>query len=349
VIFHKRLLPTPGSTLAGLIEGQEGGFPEIARLLPFEGDFVSVVANMRYTPAFVAAVKVYVSAYIDSMIPLMQSADADPFTQQFAPMMRALEPLIDLWFECQRGDFAGSFALDAERGLRVVEILGAADPEACRSVLAQSAQLYADLEPGPDGQRLFSVTEKALVHAGVQADRYETRLDLALAASPTDDPEREEALQLLHSLFGSDALTTFSGLSGDLMLITGGAESEQAFKDLVDVSKKKKKKKLEGGLTPEAFAPLEPGPGLFVTMDLAALAGTVAASLAPLAGDENEELERLKQFPADAGNLVYGARLDGGSLTIELAMPLKLIRSIREMIPDDEAAEVEPETETTGA
>ena len=84
-------------------------------------------------------------------------------------------------------------------------------------------------------------------------------------------------------------------------------------------------------------------------MDLAALAGTVAASLAPLAGDENEELERLKEFPADAGKLVYGARLDGGSFTIELAMPLKLIRAIREMIPDDESAEVEPVAATTGA
>jgi hypothetical protein len=84
-------------------------------------------------------------------------------------------------------------------------------------------------------------------------------------------------------------------------------------------------------------------------MDFAALAGTLAESLAPIAGEGDEELKRLEEFPADAGALVYGARLDGGSLTMEFAMPLKLIHALREAFPEEEDVEPEVEAETTGA
>jgi hypothetical protein len=328
-ILHKRLLPNPGSTLAGLLEAQSGGLPDLARLIPAKGNVGSVVANVVPTPAFSDALKAYLGGYLDAMEGLLASAAAEPAAEQFSQALVLMRPLMDRWIECYRGDFAASFALAPETGMSVVEVLGAGDVDACQSVIQETAKLYRQLDVGTGDEPVFVLTENALSHGGVQALRYETRLDTMLAMS--GEPETEEATQMLHALFGGDSLVGYTGLAGDRMLVTAGVDAEQAFKDLVDRAARKKKK-LDGGLTEAHFAPLQSGAGFFAAIDIGPLIRWVAEEI----DEQDEELEKLAALPPEAGRIVYGGRLEKGFLTFEFALPLDMLRAIRELEEHDQ-------------
>jgi hypothetical protein len=245
--------------------------------------------------------------------------------------MRGLEPLIDGWLDCVRGDQAGVIRFDTESGMQGASVMGITDAELCDSMLDQTSALYAELPAGPDGEPFVTMTEDALSHAGVSAMLQETRLTF-----PTGDEEAERVQETVRALLGGESFPAYTGIAGDVMLSTMGDGAEQRFKDMVDLSKKsktkKKKKQPSVGLTPELFAPLQTGPGMFVSIDFAALLRTVAPHLPDEAADVGAKLEGL---PAGLGNLVYGFRLDAGGLTIELALPLAFLRAMSRLSADE--------------
>jgi hypothetical protein len=245
--------------------------------------------------------------------------------------MAAMEPTIENWMKCQRGDFAAAFSLESGAGMRITEILGAADKDACEATISQTVQLVNGLPAPSEGERWISMTEKALTHGGVEAVRQELRLSALPQAS---DEEDAEARQAMAAMFGGDVMEAYAGIQHDLILVAGGVDAEQRFKDLADRAKKTKKwMKSAGGLTAESFAPLEVGPGIFFAIDF----GEMFAAIAETMGDEgDEELAALTGLEGGAGRITYGARFVKESLTFEVALPFEMIRAFKSIAEDDD-------------
>ena len=321
-IIYNRLVPIPGSTLAGLIDAQSGGFPEIAKLVPDSGNLFGSVANIQLTPESTAAIKGYFHTYAAAVGQLLETVEEQPLTAQFGVIMTMMEPILDQWFECSRGDLAASFSFDAESGMNVTEIIGAANAETCEALMAEVVEIYDAVPANADGERWLTMTPGALTHAGVEAYRQETRF----GAMPDGGEMDDEAMKAVQKMMGGDAFETYAGIQRDLMLVTGGVDAEQRFKDLADLASKTKKwKKSEGTLTEESFAPLAPGAGMFAYIDLGSFLSNIATAM-----DEYEtDFAVLGSLPADQRRVTYGGRLADGSMTLELALPFELIRAMR--------------------
>jgi hypothetical protein len=329
-IFHKRLVPIAGSTLDGFVSAQDGGFPEIAKLIRSDGDMMGAVANLKQTPESTAALKGYFHTYVEAMGRLFEAiAEEQPASAQFGKMMAQVEPLLDPWFECQRGDLAMSFSLDPESGMEFTEIVGAANAEVCETVMAQSVELYKAIETAEGAEPWITMNPAALSHAGVEA--YMQKIDFgAIFAGAEAEADQMAAIQ---AMMGGDSMESFVGIRNDLMLVAGGAGAEERFKELVDLAGKTKKwKKGQGALTEASFAPLQVGPGFFAYVDL----GRMLANMAEMMDEYADEFGVLAALEPDQRRIVYGGRFANGSMTIEFALPFEMIRTLRAAVEEEE-------------
>lgn len=313
LLLHERLSPRAGSTLAGLVAAQSGGFPDLARLVDPEGAMMTMVGQVTRTPEFDAALAGYAGRYLDAVGGLMSGLGDQPFLEQYMGMMDSAPPLVEKWLACYRGDMAATFDIGLESGMRMTQVMGVRDAEACRTVMAQSSELMEAVPAGTDGEPFFDYAENVFSHAGVTANRTEMRFPLSVV----EDAEGEEAAELMRAMFGGDRLVTYQGLTGEHMVFTLGQEAEQAFKDVVD-------RVAAGGggkgLTEASFAPLVAGPGFLAVFDLGAFL-ELAAGFA----ENDEESEEIGLLAGTPGRVVYGARFSGTGLEIDLAFPLETL------------------------
>jgi hypothetical protein len=329
LLLHNWVSPRAGSTFAGIVAAQSGGLPDVARLVDPEGAMIIVAGQVKRTPELDAAAAGYAGRYLKAMGGLLSGLKGQPFVEQLTGMIDELEPLVQQSLDCYSGEMAATVRIGSESGMRMTQVMGIGDDEACRTVLGRSAELLDAIPAGPDGERFLSVTENALSHAGVTANRTEARLLLSLV----EDAEGEEAAELMRTMFGDDRLVSYVGLGDEHVICTLGSDAEQAFKDVVDHIGQGGS---ANGLSEAYFAPLRTGPGFFAAFELGAFFDLVADF-----AKVEEERQQMEMLGASPGRIVYGGRFSGTGLELGLAFPLETLASWGKAI----AAAAEQESE----
>jgi len=314
LVFHKRLLPKVGSTLAGLVDAQRGGLPELARHLDPADTFAVSAGQITFTPEFLFALQTYAQRYAEAMGELGAELQDEPGAQWLKLMTGPIVESANRWTECYRGDFAGTFEINAESGITTTQLAGAKNAELCSKLMLDTARMVAEAPGGPDGKPLATVKENALSHGGVNALR--TEVDMATAALAGD----EEAQKALKAWFGDAPMVSYFGMAGDLILTAGGSDAEERFKALVDRVGGKSK---GAGIGPATFAPLEIAAGFFTAVDPVRL----LSELPEVVGVTGESTAVLNELAEDARRIAFGARFGEGGLNIEFAVSMKLIET----------------------
>jgi hypothetical protein len=150
-----------------------------------------------------------------------------------------------------------------------------------------------------------------------------------------------EVQKMLSSMFGEGGIETYYGISGEYIIQSTGGAAEERFRAMVDrVTAKKRKRAKMTGLTPEMFAPMQTGPGFFVSMDFGRFL-TDIMDVIPVEGQEAKEVQEIRDFfaslPEGAGRVVAGARFEPDSVHAGGAVSLDLIKAIGELVAKAEA------------
>ncbi len=312
-VVHLRLVPIPGSTLDGLQRAQKGGLPDLARFIESGGDSMTMAGQITYTTEFLDAFKVYMQRYGEVMTEITSSYQDQVGVDGMGEWFSAAFASMDKWVDCYRGDFAGSYRFGGETGIEAVAVVGTDDPKACRDLISQMADIAVRVPTGPDASIQVEAEEDALTYRGVKAMKSVARIDLP-------EGERTPDQEMMESMFGS-GMVTYSGLSKKLLVTAFGGNAESNFKQMIDrVTKPRASKKM----SPEIFAPLTVGPGVFATLNFKSLFGWIEAM-----GTQPDApaLQRVRDLPDRAGRLVYGARFDGSGLNLEIGVPFGLLQA----------------------
>ena len=326
ILMHNRWLPRTGSTLEGLLQAQSGDLPDLARYIEPGAGFGSMAGQFTMTPAFQEAMSGYMEGYVEFITTLLPMLEEQTESESLAALMTGMVGMMEKWTDCYRGDFAGSFNLGGEDGFRAVQVSGVKDAGVCRTAMDEMSAILAQTGMSQDEEPFIIVDRAALKYKRVVANRQITRMPFPAGA-------------------GEDGIVTYYGIAGNHMLSVTGANAETDFKSLVNrVTAKTKKQARMTGLTAETFAPIETGPGFFITFDVPALFQGVLSALPE--GEENidEIRELLKQIPDGTGRIVEGIRLDPDAVHLSIAARLDLLKEIgrlADMEEEEEGAEAE--------
>jgi hypothetical protein len=331
VIAHKRMIPKAGSTLAELVDAQEGGIPELARLIDPESASAVYAGQLQMTPAFLAATRGYFQRYVEVMKTMTSAFSEEPEAAWIAQMMEPFlqESTIDQTFACYRGDFAGGYSF-GEGGIRTSQVVGMKDMEACNALMALWTGIAAKAAPG--GEPMFDVTENALTYKGIATTKMVFALPDTMFEG-MDEAQVEAARKAMAQWYGDGSIEAYMGFSGDKLLSATGGSVEEAYKALVDRAAKKKP---AGGIAPGLFAPLAEGPGMFGMFDLVKFMREMP--LDELGGDA-EALAFLDYVPAEATRITFAARFDPGAINLEMALPLGWLDAIGQALDKQDAEE----------
>jgi hypothetical protein len=341
VVFHKHVMPRTGSTLAGLIEAQQGGLPEVARYVEPGDEFAAAAAQVTFTPEFTAAMQHYMNGYFAALQNLPAAAADSAGTGEYqAAMMKLLAKSSEGWIDCYAGDFAMTFGFHDDGGADLRQIMGIKDAEKCRALMTELAGMADKMGETAEGEPMITITENALEHAGVQGWRQNTQYMLPAGS------ENEAASAFLAEWFGDDGMVSYYGLAGDYMVSASGTDAETQFKTLVDrVTAKKKQRSRMVGITAKTFAPVTTGPGIFIAADLGRILDVVLENLPP--EDEQGEAIRevLKNRPEGSGEIVEALRFEPGALHVEVAVRPAMIELIGRIMTVAETFEQEEDHE----
>jgi hypothetical protein len=341
IVFHKHVMPRAGSTLAGLIDAQQGGLPEVARYVEPGSGFATVAGQLTFTPEFTAAMQHYMTGYFAALQNLpAAAADSEGTGAYQAAMMEMFAGSAEGWTECYGGGFAAAFGFREEGGIDLHQVLDVKDAEKCRALMSELIGKVDEMVEMTDGKPMLTITENALEYAGVQAWRQETYIALP------EGPETDAAAAMMAAWFGDEGMVSFSGIAGEFMVSATGPDAEAQFKTLVDrVTAKKKQRARMVGITAKTFEPVTTGPGFFISADLGQLVDAVAPSL-PAEGEEGEAiLEVLSNRPEDSLRIVEALRFEPGTLHIEVAVRPAMIELIGKVMAVAESFEQDEDHE----
>jgi hypothetical protein len=326
MIVHGRMEPREGSTMAGLLEVQSGGLPDIARYIDSTESVVVFAGQMKLTPAFVEASNAYVQRFASALAVMQEDVAGMAGVDWLETSTMVVRQLGDRWVNCYRGDVAGSVVFDTEIGIRMEQISGTTDAAKCGEVLSEVAKAISEASNSEKGTSPIVLTENALEYRGVRAMRQEMNFELPEATNGQDDPARE----ITKAWLEAGSMVAYTGLTNDVLLTVAGSDAEERFKHLVDrVSDSKSGTGIEAGM----FAPLQMGPGFYGVLDFGKVAQRIAESED---GAEGEDGRSITDLLGDAGRLAFGARLETGALHTEFAMPLFLFDLLPELTQESE-------------
>jgi hypothetical protein len=329
LLLRKRLVPKPGSTLAGLVAAQAGGLPGTARLLD-PGAPVVVAGQFVVTQAFRTAMREFLQGYFKMMTGVTSGMSESGAAEQARATLELWtagpDPLLTRSVDCMQGDYAAQFDLTPGNGMSMVAIQGHGAGDRCRDLLSDilrgSGEAMRALSPVS-----VTVTPEAVRHAGLVADRMEWTLT---PPEGTSDPEAEAAME---ALFGGKVLRTYMASTDDLWISVMGGDAEDRFRALAEQLDRSAS---GGGLRDDFVAPIETGPGFFGRADLGALLSRIAAILP---ADEAEEAAELgaaaTRLTGAAGRITFGLKLDAAGPRATIALPLALLRVLAEEMEED--------------
>jgi hypothetical protein len=320
LIVHNHYVPVSGSTLEGFLRAQEGGMPDIARLLDDSNAAMALVGNVTMTDEMLAAFEGFMQDYVGLISTTLANnselAEFGDLAAVFPAMMERYSSLM----KCMRGDLAQ--VVDMSDGIAFSQVSGIRNTEECSDVNQQVLEMASEI---PEGlAQLLSVSE-GWTHRGVKALEY--GIDPSTFLSMSDEEGADEALQVINAMFGEDGFKTYLAASDGYWITSGGAGAEKSFKTLIDRVKDKKK---GSGIDEAAFEPFDVGAGLYMMMDFGRLVGGLGSWL-PEGSADSGELAQVQEIFNALGAMTGGIDLQRDSLGIKFAMPTAGFSTIAEL------------------
>jgi hypothetical protein len=328
LIVHNHYLPVSGSVLEGFLHAQEGGMPDIARLLDDENSSMTMVGNVTWTDEAIAALEGFMGSYA-SVLQGMLAKNTDLGDMEsladFLPGM--MDQYAGMW-KCMRGDIAQ--VVHTSDGLQFTQISGIRDSEECGDL----NQTILDMASGlPEAlSEIFTISPNGLTHRGVTAIEY--AMDFGKFINLQDEEGAEEVTTLLNGMFGEDGFKTYMAQADGYWIGSGGAGADESMRLMIERVKDKKK---GDGIDEAVFEPFTVGAGFYFMMDFGRFFGGFSQFL-PESADAGELAQMQEVFGA-LGAMTGGLDFQRDALGLKFAMPTAGLSKIAEMAQRETADE----------
>jgi hypothetical protein len=327
LVVHNHYLPVSGSALQSFLGAQEGGMPDLARLVDGKDASMVMVANMTWTDEATAAMNSFMEDYSKLLqSSLMDHAEGNPVIEMMPALMEQYAALM----RCQRGDMAQ--VVDMSDGMRFVQVSGLKAGDDCSSIDRMTGEIVAALPE--EAQEIFSFSSNAWMHNGVPVSSFamdfagllETQMaQLKEAGDEDQDEVLDDVNAMMKGLFGEDGFEMYMAGVDDLWLGTGGAGGDASMKAMIDRATKGKRGQ---GIDPAVFAPFTVGAGAYWMMDF----GKIFAGVGDLMpADKAGEIAEVVQLFDALGAMTGALEFQSDALALKFAMPTAGLATIAEM------------------
>jgi hypothetical protein len=318
LILHERLLPTPGSTFAGLVAAQGASAPsleDLAGVASHEAVMVSI-GDMEMTEAARTALRGFLMGYLGAALPIAadlmgQAAGEEAPALPVDALLAEIDFQIERLLRCSGSRSASSFDFAEEGGLTFYQAYEWSGTQDCRVSFAEElARTETLLASMPFLADLVSFAPGPEV-AGAATATTEVRIGAILPRLGVDEPE---ARKIVAELYG-ETLTIREAYGEGWYVVASGAKAEARLAS-----------PFAGGGSLDAFRPLAPGAASYARFDAGRMLSRIGAVLpAEAAGDPGLALV-TDALQGPAGRLAMGVRFDGAAATFEAAVPFEAVR-----------------------
>ena len=338
VRFAEDLIPKPDSALAGFIEAQKGGLPEIAKLAD-EASAWYMAGQINLTDEHRQGLKSFIVSYIDLMSKMVddlaESADPDgddanPDTATAEAMafwneyMAMLSPYADRWIDCLRGDMVASFGFPEGQPFEFVEAFGLVNGDECANLVSEmsnelidhigSAETLADVFTVAEGPEIGDSTSLLMT------------FDMLKMLDEMGQPSDERAEAMMKAMYG-EKMSVAMVTSGDVLLATGGTHAVDDLGELAAMLP-------TPGKAP-SFSPLDVRPGMMMAVNLGGMFAWMKNAIPEeAAADLERAAERLS---GDVGRVPMAFVFDSQMATFDSAMSLETLKVIAAIVEEEQA------------
>lgn len=295
-VVHLTLAPEPNTFFAKLLAEQKPAELGLSAALPQDA-FLAMGMDVQW-----AFMKADIAAFAQEIMDKLSGKQAD----------EKLRALIKEWLAVTGDELAISEDLDAEGGLRLVELIRVTDEararKAVHALMAMSADFYG--EDGIMGVRATVEGPTPLgEHDGVSLEKTLIRMDLS-ALQPAQ-------AQMMRQAYGGDALVMVTAVFDKTFGLAFGKHAEADLKATID-----RMRKPGGGLTatPEfksAAGGLDANAGAIVYISLSKFIASTIRSTYAMTG---AQAPALKVPPAKSG-LFWRTRTEAGRMVNTIRLP----------------------------
>ena len=323
LFWHNRVVARPGTVTAEFVAHQGGGLPPLSRVVP--PGAVSVAGQVKLTPQMESALAEFLDRYfalagplLAGLEPVAESAVATPGAGKPASAFAELGDLLTLGLDCFTGEVAAGVGFTTLEGMNVAEAVGMADTPRCRDLTRRSLALLRTFPVTGEGAVPITSGGEETIR-GVAAERFDVDLD---AVTADLDAEEQRALRLL---YGGSTLTSYVAATGPVTYYALGGAARAQLQAMLDAAGDPRR----SGISPDTFAPLVPGPGLFASVDGAKLLAVACDLLADDAPERArlEHAARMFRGAGAAGQAAAGVTFDPQGASFQIALPLRALQA----------------------
>jgi hypothetical protein len=338
VRFAEDLIPKTDSALAGFIEDQKGGLPEIAKLADQESAWY-MAGQVNLTDEHRQGLKSFVVSYIDlvsEMIPSQpgnvdadgaDSTSDDAMAESLAfwnEYMAMLSPYADRWIDCLRGDMVASFGFPEGQPFEFIEAFGLVNDDECASLVSEmSDELVNYIGSAEELSDVFAVAE------GPEIGKTKSLLmtfDMVKLLDEMGQASDEQAKAMMKAMYG-ESMSVAMVTSGDALLATGGGHAVEHLGELAAMLP-------TPGKAP-SFSPLDVRPGLMMAVNLGGMFTWMKNAIPE---DAAADLERAaERFSGDVGRVPMALVFDSQMATFDTALSLETLEVIAAIIEEEQA------------
>lgn len=346
VRFAKDLIPKPDSALAGFIDAQKGGLPEIAKLAD-QGSAWYMAGQINLTDEHRQGLKGFVDGYIDLMSSMFASqagsadtggADADSDKAKAEPMafwneyMAVLGPYAGRWIDCLRGDMVASFDSPAGQPFQFIEAFGLVDGDACANLVSEmSDELVNAVGSAEELSDVFTMAKGPEIG---DSESLVMTFDMVKMLDEMGQPSDEQTVAMMKAMYG-ERMSAAMVSAGDVVLAAGGTHAVDRLGDLLAT--------LPAPGKAPSFSPLDVRPGLMFGINLGAMLTWMKNAIPEGAADLESAAERLS---GDVGRVPMAMTFGSQIATFDIAVSLETIEAIAAIVQEERAKAAEAQTMT---
>jgi hypothetical protein len=348
VLFAKDLISKPGSALAGFIEAQNGGLPEIAKLADQRSAWY-MAGQINFTDEHRQGLKEFVGGYIDLMSSMIASqtgsadaggADAisdEAMAESMAfwnEYMALLDPYAGRWIDCLRGDMVASFDFPAGQPFQFIEAFGLVEGAACANLVSEMSDELVNAVGSSEGlSDVFTMAEGPEIG---DSESLVMTFDMVKMLDEMGQPSDAQTEAMMKAMYG-ERMSAAMVTAGDLVLAAGGTHAVDRLGDLAAMLP-------VPGKTP-SFSPLEVRPGLMFGINLGAMLTWMKNAIPEDAADLESAAERLN---GDVGRVPMAMTFGSQMATFDIAVSLETIEAIASIVQEERVKAAEAQTITAG-
>jgi hypothetical protein len=346
VRFAKDLIPKPGSGLAGFVEAQKGGLPEIAKLADEESAWY-MAGQLTLTDEHRQGLKNFVDGYIDLMSSMFAtqagSADAgaaeatsEPVSAEDKAMafwneyMAVISPYASRWIDCLRGDMVASFDFPDGQPFQFFEAFGLVDGDECANLVSEmSDDLINAVGSVEELSDVFTVAKGPEIG---NSESLVMTFDMVKMLDEMGQASDEQAEAMMTAMYGermSGAMVT----AGDVVLAAGGTHAVDHLGDMVAM--------LPAPGKAPSFSPLAVRPGLMMGINIGPMLSWMKTAIPESPSALESAAERLS---GGVGRVPMSMSFGTQIATFEIAVSLETVKAIATIVEEERAKTAEAHT-----